>query len=77
MLELYAILGAVLGGCSLRGGEGTAVGMVLGAMVLPVIVSIVNFRGEESNVIPLIVGVTLLVGTVVDELIRRRSRARR
>jgi ribose transport system permease protein len=46
-------------------------------MVLPVIVSIVNFRGEESNVIPLIVGVTLLVGTVVDELIRRRSRARR
>ncbi len=28
--ELYAILGAVLGGCSLRGGEGTALGMVLG-----------------------------------------------
>src|SRR5262245_8507521 len=25
-LELYAILGAVLGGCSLRGGEGTVVG---------------------------------------------------
>ena len=36
-LELYAILGAVLGGCSFRGGEGTAVGMVLGAMVLPVL----------------------------------------
>jgi ribose transport system permease protein len=75
MWELYAILGAVLGGCSLRGGEGTAVGMVLGAMVLPVIESIVNFRGEKSDVIPFIVGVTLLIGTVVDELIRRRSRA--
>jgi ribose transport system permease protein len=73
--ELYAILGAVLGGCSLRGGEGTAVGMVLGAMVLPVIESIVNFRGEKSDVIPFIVGVTLLVGTVIDELVRRRSRA--
>jgi ribose transport system permease protein len=48
--------------------------MVLGAMVLPVIENIVNFRGEKSDVIPFIVGVTLLIGTVVDELIRRRSR---
>jgi ribose transport system permease protein len=77
MWELYAILGAVLGGCSLRGGEGTAVGMVLGAMVLPVIRNIVDFRGEKSDVIPFIVGVTLLVGTIVDELIRRRSRVHR
>ena len=43
--ELYAILGAVLGGCSLRGGEGTAVGMVLGAMVLPVLEELVTYRG--------------------------------
>jgi ribose transport system permease protein len=77
MWELYAILGAVLGGCSLRGGEGTAVGMVLGAMVLPVIRNIVDFRGDKSDVIPFIVGVTLLVGTIVDELIRRRSRVQR
>ncbi|MDY3556456.1 ABC transporter permease [Gemmata sp. JC717] len=75
--ELYAILGAVLGGCSLRGGEGTAVGVVLGAMVLPVIESIVNFQGAKGDVIPAIVGVTLLVGTMVDELIRRRSRVHR
>jgi ribose transport system permease protein len=77
MWELYAILGAVLGGCSLRGGEGTAVGMVLGAMVLPVIRNIVDFRGEKSNVIPFIVGVTLLFGTILDELIRRRTRVKR
>jgi ribose transport system permease protein len=77
MWELYAILGAVLGGCSLRGGEGTAIGMVLGAMVLPVIRNIVDFRGEKSDVIPFIVGVTLLIGTIIDELIRRRSRVHR
>lgn len=75
--ELYAILGAVLGGCSLRGGEGTAIGLVFGAMVLPIIESIVNFRGEKSDVIPAVVGVTLLIGTVLDELIRRRSRVHR
>lgn len=76
-LELYAILGAVLGGCSLRGGEGTAVGMVLGAMVLPVLETLVSFRGLKNNVIPAVIGLTLLVGTVVDELIRRRSRVHR
>ena len=73
-LELYAILGAVLGGCSLRGGEGTAIGMVLGAMVLPVLENLVNFRGDKSDVIPAVIGLTLLFGTIVDELIRRRSR---
>ncbi|MCI0704374.1 MAG: ABC transporter permease [Planctomycetia bacterium] len=76
-LELYAILGAVLGGCSLRGGEGTAIGMVLGAMVLPVLETLVSFRGLKNNVIPAVIGLTLLVGTIVDELIRRRSRVHR
>jgi ribose transport system permease protein len=75
--ELNAILGAVLGGCSLRGGEGTAVGMVLGAMVLPVIEKLVTFQGLGNKVIPVVIGLTLLVGTIVDELIRRRSRVHR
>ncbi|HEX4610638.1 MAG TPA: ABC transporter permease [Urbifossiella sp.] len=74
-LELYAILGAVLGGCSLRGGEGTAVGMVLGAMVLPVLENLVSTQGLKSNMIPAVIGLTLLLGTIVDEFIRRRSRA--
>ncbi len=76
-LELYAILGAVLGGCSLRGGEGTAVGMVLGAMVLPILDSLVSIRGLKSDVIPAVIGLTLLFGTIVDEFIRRRSRVYR
>ena len=74
LLELYAILGAVLGGCSLRGGEGTAVGMVLGAMVLPVLENLVSIRGLKSDVIPAVIGLTLLLGTIVDEFIRRRSK---
>jgi ribose transport system permease protein len=74
---LYAILGAVLGGCSLRGGEGTAVGMILGAMVLPVLETLVSFRGLKNDVIPAVIGLTLLVGTILDELIRRRSRVHR
>jgi len=73
-LELYAILGAVLGGCSLRGGEGHALGMVLGAMVLPILQSLVSIRGLKSDVIPAVIGLTLLFGTIVDEFLRRRSR---
>ena len=76
-LELYAILGAVLGGCSLRGGEGTAIGMALGAMVLPILQSLVSIRGMKSDVIPAVIGLTLLAGTIVDEFIRRRSRLHR
>ena len=76
-LELYAILGAVLGGCSLRGGEGSALGMVLGAMVLPILQSLVSIRGLKSDVIPAVIGLTLLLGTIVDEFIRRRSRLNR
>ncbi len=76
-LELYAILGAVLGGCSLRGGEGTALGMVLGAMVLPILQSLVSILGLSSDVIPAVIGLTLLLGTIVDEFIRRRSRLHR
>ena len=34
--ELYAIAAAVLGGCSLRGGEGSIAGIVIGAALLHV-----------------------------------------
>jgi ribose transport system permease protein len=75
--ELYAITAAVLGGVSLKGGEGTAVGMVLGAMVLPVVNTLMNFREIKSEWEPWIIGLILLFGTVVDELIRRRSKVSR
>jgi len=70
-MELEAITGAVLGGCSMRGGEGTAIGIILGAMVMPVLNNLITFRGINSDVIPAIIGLTLLFGTLVDEGIRR------
>jgi ribose transport system permease protein len=35
--ELYAIAAAVLGGCSLRGGQGTILGIVIGAALMQVL----------------------------------------
>jgi ribose transport system permease protein len=77
MYELYAITGAVLGGCSLKGGEGTAVGIVLGAMVLPLLRNLVSFLGIPDPIIPVVIGLALLIGTVADELIRRTSAVRK
>lgn len=77
MWELYAITGAVLGGCSLRGGEGTIVGAVLGAMVLPVLRNLVSFLNIADAIIPAVIGLTLLFGTLADEFFRRRSALRK
>ena len=84
--ELYAITGAVLGGCSLRGGEGTVPGMVLGAAVLPLLKNLISFvanlpwmlrQGIQIDpIVPSVIGLTLLLGTLADEYFRRQSTRR-
>src|SRR5262245_58644234 len=72
LLELYAITGAVLGGCSLRGGEGSIPGMFLGAAVLPLLRQLCSFLGGRSELDYVVIGFALLLGTVADELLQRR-----
>ena len=69
--ELYAITGAVLGGCSLRGGEGTVIGMALGTAVLTILQNLVNFAGVPSDLEFSVIGLALLGGTLFDEFLRR------
>jgi ribose transport system permease protein len=70
--ELYAITGAVLGGCSLKGGSGSVAGMVLGAMVLPLLRMLCRFSPIGSDLEYVVIGAALLIGTIVNELISRR-----
>lgn len=73
LLELYAITGAVLGGCSLRGGEGTVPGMLLGAAVLPLLNKLCNLSDRiGSDLEYAVIGVALLLGTIINEQIARR-----
>lgn len=75
--ELYAIAAAVLGGCSLRGGEGTIVGIVIGAAVMQVLRnSITLIEAIPDNVEFAIIGAVILVGVAVDELVKRVVAAR-
>ena len=55
--ELYAIAAAVLGGFSLRGGEGSIVGVVLGAVLLQVLQNLVNLLGIPSSLNFAVMGV--------------------
>ncbi len=73
--ELYAITGAVLGGCSLRGGEGNILGMVLGTAVIPLLKLLCNFAIPKlaNELEYVVIGVALLLGTVTDELLKRRA----
>jgi ribose transport system permease protein len=75
-LELYAITGAVLGGCSLRGGEGTIPGMFLGAAVLPLLRQLCTFIKIPNEVEFAVIGAALLLGTIADELLKRRATLR-
>ena len=71
--ELYAIAGAVLGGCSLRGGEGAILGVICGAAMLEVIRNAVIFLNVKTESEFTVIGFVILIGVTVDELVRRFS----
>ena len=69
--ELYAIAAAVLGGCSLRGGEGSIVGVVIGAAVMFVLYNAINLLGIPSALEFAIIGLVILIGAMADELAKK------
>ena len=75
--ELYAIAAAVLGGCSLRGGEGSILGVVLGTVLLQVLQNLVNLLGIPSSLNFAVMGGVILVGVLADQQLMRYRRARR
>jgi ribose transport system permease protein len=89
--ELYAISAAVLGGCSLRGGEGTVLGVIIGSAIMRVIDNGINMfqipyvddRGIsriwrlDSNWTFIIVGAVILLAVVLDQVVHMLHSARR
>jgi ribose transport system permease protein len=71
--ELYGIAAAVLGGCSLRGGEGSIVGILIGATLLQVLQNLVNLLGIPSSLNFAVMGAVILIGVIADEMFKRRS----
>ena len=71
--ELYGIAAAVLGGCSLRGGEGSVVGILLGTTLLQVLQNLVNLLGIPSSLNFAVMGGVILIGVVGDQVLQRRA----
>jgi ribose transport system permease protein len=73
--ELYGIAAAVLGGCSLRGGEGSVAGILIGTTLLQVLQNLVNLLGIPSSLNLAVMGAVILIGVALDQLFSRRRKA--
>jgi ribose transport system permease protein len=71
--ELYGIAAAVLGGCSLRGGEGSIIGILIGTALLLVLQNLVNLLGIPSSLNFAVMGAVVLVGVLADQIFQARS----
>ena len=72
--ELYAIAAAVVGGCSLRGGEGSVIGIVMGAALLQVLRNLVNLLDIPGSLDFAVMGAVILMGATADQLFGGRLR---
>jgi ribose transport system permease protein len=73
--ELYGIAAAVLGGCSLRGGEGSVIGVLIGTALLQVLQNLVNLLDIPSSLNFAVMGAVILIGVLADQFFSaRRSR---
>ena len=69
--ELYAIAAAVLGGCSLRGGEGSILGVVVGTALMQTLYNSIVLLKIPDELEYAIIGTVILLGVASDEIIRR------
>ena len=71
--ELYAIAAAVLGGFSLRGGEGSIIGVILGTILLQVLRNLINILHIPSQLEFAVMGLVILIGVWVDSAVSGRK----
>ena len=84
--ELYAIAACVLGGCSLRGGEGTVIGVVIGSSLMRVIDNGIDmFQLHVGNILwkldtnwkLIVIGGVILIAVILDQIVHLVQAARR
>jgi ribose transport system permease protein len=78
--ELNVIAAAVVGGASLSGGKGSALGALLGALVIQMISSGIVILGIDQNYSQIIIGTVVIIAVLLDQfnnwLAKRRLAAR-
>jgi ribose/xylose/arabinose/galactoside ABC-type transport system permease subunit len=74
--ELRVIAAAVVGGASLSGGRGSAVGAMLGALVIQLIENGILVLGIDSNYTNIVIGLAIVLAVVVDQAKHRLTGGR-
>ncbi len=65
--ELNVIAAAVVGGASLSGGKGSALGALLGALIIQMISSGIVILGIDQNYSQIIIGSVVIVAVLLDQ----------
>ena len=65
--ELNVIAAAVVGGASLSGGKGSALGALLGALIIQLISTGIVILGINQNYSQIIIGAVIIVAVVLDQ----------
>jgi simple sugar transport system permease protein len=75
--EFFFIIAAVVGGCLLTGGYGSAIGASIGALIIGFAQIGIIFAGWDSNWYFTFLGVILFVAVGVNTMVRRRAASAR
>ena len=67
-LMLQSIAAAVIGGVSLRGGEGTVLHCVLGALFITMLSNGMNLVRIDGYMQMIVLGVVVILGVFIDRL---------
>jgi ribose transport system permease protein len=71
--ELQAIAAVVIGGGSLRGGEGTVLGTLVGAFIMGLLSDGSDLLGINPYWQPIIIGTVIILAVWLDEVRKRRG----
>jgi simple sugar transport system permease protein len=71
--EFQYIIAAVIGGCLLTGGYGSAIGSAIGALIFGMAKQGIVFAGWDSDWFQLFLGLLLLSATLLNHYVRRRA----
>lgn len=74
--ELYVIAAAVVGGASLLGGRGSALGAMLGAVLIVLIRQSIRTLRFDQNYESIVIGCAIIIAVVVDQWSARTAASR-
>ena len=73
-LELKVISAVIIGGASLKGGEGTILGSFLGSLLMGMLVGALTILGVDVYWNSFVIGATLLMAVLIDTIGRYRRK---